>query len=267
VAVSCDTRVDLGRVRSLQMLIDPDGRPLDEGDPLPVLWHWAALPSWTDPQVTGSDGHPRRPGTLGDLPAIRRMFAGGTVELGSRQPVIGERLAVSTELSDVTTKSGSSGDFTLATFRSTAAAVDGELLITERQDIVYTDPRESSVSAPTGALPIVGRALVGDELRTDPTTLLRFSAATANGHRIHYDLDYAREVEKLPGLLVHGPFMTLALVHVGGAGRRIRKINHRNVSPLFCGQVGRLSFSAGQGVVSGPDGDPKVNVRIEFEEP
>jgi 3-methylfumaryl-CoA hydratase len=106
-----------------------------------------------------------------------------------------------------------------------------------------------AVDVPDGALPIVGRPLIpledgGFELVTDPTILLRFSALTANGHRIHYDLGYAREVEKLPGLLVHGPLMNLALVHTASRvhpGAAVRRISHRNLSPLFCGQPARLA--------------------------
>ncbi len=39
----------------------------------------------------------------------------------------------------------------------------------------------------------------------DPVLLFRYSALTGNGHRIHYDMDYVREVEGYPGLIVHGP--------------------------------------------------------------
>ncbi len=35
--------------------------------------------------------------------------------------------------------------------------------------------------------------------------LFRYSALTGNGHRIHYDADYVRDVEGYPGLIVHGP--------------------------------------------------------------
>jgi acyl dehydratase len=37
-----------------------------------------------------------------------------------------------------------------------------------------------------------------------PAHLMRWSAATENWHRIHYDAVYAAEVEHLPGLLVSG---------------------------------------------------------------
>jgi 3-methylfumaryl-CoA hydratase len=43
--------------------------------------------------------------------------------------------------------------------------------------------------------------------RPNPVVLARYSALTANGHRIHYDLPYATQVEGYPSLLVHGPLM------------------------------------------------------------
>ena len=45
----------------------------------------------------------------------------------------------------------------------------------------------------------------------DPVMLFRFSAVTFNGHRIHYDRTYAMEVEKYPGLVVHGPLQAVLL--------------------------------------------------------
>ena len=40
----------------------------------------------------------------------------------------------------------------------------------------------------------------------------RFSALTFNSHKIHYDRKYATEVEKYPGLVVHGPLQALLLL-------------------------------------------------------
>ena len=39
---------------------------------------------------------------------------------------------------------------------------------------------------------------------TTPTHLFRWSAAIENFHRIHYDLDFATNHDKTPGLLVQG---------------------------------------------------------------
>jgi 3-methylfumaryl-CoA hydratase len=42
--------------------------------------------------------------------------------------------------------------------------------------------------------------------------LFKYSAITYNSHRIHYDLNYAREEEGYTDLLVHGPLLaTLSL--------------------------------------------------------
>ena len=54
-----------------------------------------------------------------------------------------------------------------------------------------------------------------------PAVLLRYSAATWNSHRIHYDRDYAK-AEGYPDLLVHGPLQaTLALDLLGAVSEAI----------------------------------------------
>lgn len=282
---SCDlVRVDAARVRGLQLLLDPEVAPLKEGDPLPALWHWVALPSWPDPGTTGHDGHPRRPGPLADVVAVRRMFAGGEVTFSDVPLLVGEEVAVETELISVVPKSGRSGDFTLATFGSQVTNHAGAVLLTERQHIVYTNPRRSlgAAQVPRGALPVVGRPFSSSadgsvDLITDPTVLMRFSSLTANGHRIHYDLDYARDVEKLPGLLVQGPFVNLALMQAASATHtdmRVRRITHRNLNPLYCGQPARLTVHEPEpGIVlaeaTGPGDEAttvKGRVTVEYDD-
>ncbi|MPZ62033.1 MAG: acyl dehydratase [Propionibacteriales bacterium] len=54
-----------------------------------------------------------------------------------------------------------------------------------------------------------------------------FSAATYNGHRIHYDVTWARDVEGYPDILVHGPLQVASLARAltdwaSGGGRLIR---------------------------------------------
>lgn len=57
---------------------------------------------------------------------------------------------------------------------------------------------------------------VGDPIPTlsvtvDETQMFFFSAATYNGHRIHYDKTWATEVEGYPNILVHGPLQAALL--------------------------------------------------------
>lgn len=259
MAASCEqvrsAVVDPARVRGLQLLLAPESAPFALGEPLPPLWHWVALADWLDPCTTGSDGHPSRPAALEGTPR-RRMFAGGEIVFGSAPLRVGQDCRISTSLTHIEEKSGRTGTFVLATFNSTVTDEGDNILITERQDIAYTPVRESDLDAPAGPLPIVGRPLAADAdssglvLRTDPTILVRFSALTANAHRIHYDLAYAREIEGLPGLLVHGPFINLALAGLVGPGGHVHRIEHRNLSPLFAGQIATLSAHQARGVVT-----------------
>ena len=67
---------------------------------------------------------------------------------------------------------------------------------------------------------------VGDQMPTltvtvDETQLFFFSAATYNGHRIHYDKEWARTVEGYDDLLVQGPLQAAcwpARSAIGSAG-------------------------------------------------
>jgi hydroxyacyl-ACP dehydratase HTD2-like protein with hotdog domain len=58
------------------------------------------------------------------------------------------------------------------------------------------------------------------------TQMFFFSAATYNGHRIHYDKDFARDVEGYDNVLVHGPLQAALLSRaltdwIGGDGRLV----------------------------------------------
>lgn len=72
---------------------------------------------------------------------------------------------------------------------------------------------------------------LGDTLPTlvvtaDERQLFFFSAATYNGHRIHYDKDWARTVEGYDDVIVQGPLQAALLARaitdwIGGRGRLV----------------------------------------------
>jgi len=89
----------------------------------------------------------------------------------------------------------------------------------------------------------------GDELTpltvtVDETQMFFFSAATYNGHRIHYDKQWARDVEGYDDVLVQGPLQAALLARaitdwIGGRGRLVEySVQNRGVA--FPGQ--RLTF-------------------------
>ena len=85
-----------------------------------------------------------------------------------------------------------------------------------------------------------------------PTLLFRFSALTHNAHRIHYDRDYAIDVEAYSGLVVHGP---VAGDLAGGAPvdatprtRIVTSFRFRAVRPAFDGSPLQLRGRLDDGV-------------------
>jgi len=73
----------------------------------------------------------------------------------------------------------------------------------------------------------VGEHIPALALAVSRTQMFFFSAATYNGHRIHYDTTWARDVEGYADILVHGPLQVALLARAltdwaGGAGRLVR---------------------------------------------
>lgn len=244
--VVTDEFIDPARVSALATLFD-DGLPAPRpGEELPPLWHWVALPQWAASSQLSTDGHPFPGSFLPPVDLPRRMFAGGVIEY--RAPLhIGDTTRRESRVEPVAEKDGRSGKLVVVTIRTTLHTPGGEPAVVETQNLIYraaatpspqSVPPSASASVPAGA-PFVARADIGFDFRTDPTLLMRFSAATANAHRIHYDWPYATGVEGYPGLVVHGPLMSLALVEahrLSGDKRPIEAVTHRNSAPLFCGQ-------------------------------
>ncbi|MEL6978932.1 MAG: MaoC family dehydratase N-terminal domain-containing protein [Pseudomonadota bacterium] len=202
-----------------------------EGEALPPLWHWAGFPDTPPQSALGPDGHPRRGGFLPEEGPPRRMWAGGALTF--LQPLhVGECLRRRSTIASVTEKRGASGALLFAAVEHEIFGESG-LAVTERRDIVYREAQERFT--PPKAVPAPQRPLLERREPIDGVRLFRYSAALFNGHRIHYDLPYATEVERYPGLVTHGPLqamllMDLAISHHGAPPSRFE---YRGVSPMF----------------------------------
>jgi hydroxyacyl-ACP dehydratase HTD2-like protein with hotdog domain len=105
----------------------------------------------------------------------------------------------------------------------------------------------------------------GDELpeltvTVDETQMFFFSAATYNGHRIHYDKAWARDKEGYDDILVQGPLQAALLARaitdwIGGSGRLVEySVQNRGVAfpgqqLTFGGTVTGKRVDAGRGLV------------------
>ncbi len=191
----------------------------------------------------GEDGHPRRDDSAGSflppVPLPRRMWAAS--EIAFHAPIsIGAAVERVSRVASITPKSGKSGAMVFASVEHDTFA-DGVLAVREVQTLVYRE-----AAAPDAPLQ---PAAAGDA-RFDPAAwhahrvltpteslLFRFSALTFNSHRIHYDLPYARDVERYSGLVVHGPLMASLLLQLSEEQvGPLKRFAFRAVSPAIVGE-------------------------------
>ncbi|MGW0179180.1 FAS1-like dehydratase domain-containing protein [Nocardia sp. NPDC003345] len=278
-----DRIVDPAAVAGLAGLLGADDLDLGAGAPLPPLWHWIALARWPDPGTLGPDGHPRLgTGIMPEVTLPRRMFGGGRLTFHAPVP-IGAEVAVTSRASEPRAREGRTGPLILVDLTVRVHDRGGTLLLEEIQNIVYTAARTGASTAQPSPAQLVTQ-LIGParttgeretrwDLRTDPVRLARFSALTANSHRIHIDWPYATRTEGYPGLVVHGPLMAVALAE---AARRTgtrppATLRHRGLAPLFCGDPAELVARPGPNrvleVVSPATGSEssRIHARLEFD--
>jgi 3-methylfumaryl-CoA hydratase len=228
---------------ALAALLDREGRTPQDGDLLPPMWQIVYFLARPAQRELGPDGHPTTGFPTPPRSGMRRMFAGGRLYL-TPGLTIGSTVDVSSEVLATREKEGSSGPMTLMTTRSEVRCEERVVLVEER-DIVYLPGRPAGSPSAATRSPAPSESQhseTGEIVRhheIDPTLLFRFSALTYNAHRIHYDRDYARQVEGYPGLVVHGPLQALLMAELGrellGSPTGLT-MTYRLTAPLFEGQ-------------------------------
>ena len=219
-------------IGGLAALLDYSTAPWPAGE-APPLSHWFNFVPQARQSDIDHDGHPKRGGFLPPIDLPRRMWAGS--RLSFHAPIrVGDKVERRSTILDVTPKSGASGALVFLKLRHEISAA-GPLAITEEQDIVYREAPKPGAAAPARAEAKLRASAFTRTITPDPVQLFRYSALTFNGHRIHYDRDYAHE-EGYPGLVVHGPLIATLLVdhflrHTPGAW--VTKFDIRLQAPLF----------------------------------
>ncbi|SLN15131.1 hypothetical protein TRL7639_00242 [Falsiruegeria litorea R37] len=226
---------------------------IEAGLPLPPFFH--QLYFWTPrpPDGLGRDGHPLVGGGLiPDMGLPRRMWAGGRLSFAAplMAGVAAERRSV---LESAASKKGRTGPLAFVTLRHEIFQGD-VLCLSEWQDLVYRE--DPSPGAPSPVPPLARTDETDVQVaRFDSTFLFRYSALTFNGHRIHYDLDYARDVEGYAGLVVHGPLLAqkLMLLATEVMGP-LAEFSFRASSPLMHFEQAEFCRNGNDLWVRGPDG-------------
>ncbi len=234
--------IALRHARLMAATVDlPDPTRIQEGAALPPLWHWIYFLEGLPPGELGRDGHPARGGFLPPVPLPNRMWAGGRVKFLKPVP-IGSRVRKVSSILKVDHKVGRSGDLVFVTVLHELKSLGDELLVREEHDIVYKSATGSA--APQANVAEAGPAPFSKSFTPTSTTLFRYSALTFNGHRIHYDLDYCRNIEGYSNLVIHGPLNATLLAGFAEeiGGKTLREFNYRGLSPALLGET--ITFSA-----------------------
>jgi hydroxyacyl-ACP dehydratase HTD2-like protein with hotdog domain len=102
--------------------------------------------------------------------------------------------------------------------------------------------------------------------------LFRFSALTANAHRIHYDRPYATGEEHYPELVVHGPLLAVLMAELPrthAPERRLSSLTYRFRRPVFAGEpvlvTGEPEGGGARLAVVDAAGTVRAEARAEFE--
>jgi 3-methylfumaryl-CoA hydratase len=241
---SCRDNLSVRHARLLAATLDLPQTDFQAGTPLPPLWHWIFFLEGLPESELGRDSHPARGGFLPPVPLANRMWAGGNLSFHALLP-LGADVEKRSRIASVEHKQGRNGDLVFVTVLHEVLH-DGAVAVTETHDIVYKEP------TPPGARTAAAEmraAQWSQPFRPTSTTLFRYSALTFNGHRIHYDVDYCREVEGYANLVIHGPLNATLLAGFAEevSGKTLKGFRYRGVQPCLLGS--ELTVNAA------PDGD------------
>ncbi|WP_111895355.1 MaoC family dehydratase N-terminal domain-containing protein [Acinetobacter sp. MB5] len=214
----------------MQATLDQDPS-LEAGDKLPALWHWIYFLEAKPASQLGRDGHPKKGGFLPPVSLPRRMWAGGRFSFFAPIPLGSEVRKVSS-IKDISYKHGRTGELCFVTVLH-EFYVNDVLALTEEQDIVYREDPQPNVKQPEPLL-APENAEFSETISPNQVLLYRYSALTFNGHRIHYDVDYARDVEGYEGLVFHGPLTATLLVDLATRmfGRQPIEFSFKGLAPI-----------------------------------
>lgn len=244
--------IDPARAQTLHATLAQTGPAPKSGDALSPFGHQIYFWDAQTPENLGRDGHPAIGGFIPDLGLPRRMWAGGDLQFHAPL-VTGIQATKVTTIKSITKKSGRTGPLAFVTLRHEISQSD-TLCVTEDQDLVYRQGIDLAAPKP------IAPAARTDEThrqshRFTTTELFRYSALTMNGHRIHYDENYARDAEGYSGLVVHGPLlaqylMLMAEHHIGP----LKSFQFRATAPLMHTETAEFCINDNTLWVRAPDG-------------
>jgi hydroxyacyl-ACP dehydratase HTD2-like protein with hotdog domain len=273
--VTVEDAMDPGACTALAATLDREPPPPGM---VPPMWQQLYFLHWPRTDALGPDGHPRKGDFLPPIPERTRMFVGGRLDCrtGLRTGVPARRHS---EVTGRTVKAGRSGTMLFVTVRHEIEQ-GGKVALVDEHDLMYRSGGAAATPArgPRPVGPPRSDAAWQEPFTAGPELLFRYSALTANTHRIHYDQPYVTGVEGYPGLVVHGPLLAVLLAGLagrrgtGGAGGRdtatLASMRYRFARPAFAGDhvlvTGAPSPDGAELAVIGSDGEVAATADVTY---
>ena len=169
-----------------------------DGDEAPPMFVFGLFRPLVPMDTLGPDGLAPT-AAMPELP-LKRIMAGGTKMIIHRPIRPGQTLIGTRTLTDIFDKEGRQGPLNLL----------GQRTAHHHRGRRVGDGRDSNPDREVTAMPQlndleVGQPLPGRTYAPTNVSLFLYNAAIWNPHRIHYDENYATDVEHHPGVVVDGP--------------------------------------------------------------
>ncbi|MDA0238532.1 MAG: hypothetical protein O3A84_00715 [Proteobacteria bacterium] len=229
----------IGRLAGALGVAHPAPNP---GDAVPHDWHTVFFPRLAALDELREDGAPQSEEfeVRSPLEISRQLGRRSTYHDALR---IGDNITRVTEVSNIAINEAQPA--ALITIRDTITTPRGVAVIDERDRITF------GPEGPGDLMPVLPE--IPDEASWrrsyDPTAVMMFrlSAVRYNGHRIHYDRDYATEVEGLPGLVVPHTLISALMLEMLRAqlpDRDLARFSYQSIKRIYdlgayevCGKV------------------------------
>lgn len=225
----------LALARRVAAMLDIDPGSLSPHDPLPRGWHFALLAGETPRRALRTDGFPGLGVSMPQLDRARLL-------LGSRKLAfhgdltIGAPFFRESGISSIVEKTGRGGPMSIVTLDHTMTRDGAATAAVTDQQTYYL------AGLPNPGAPFATRQPAPDlppgpsrVVTPDGVMLFQYSALGFNTHRIHFDRDYARDVEGHPDLVVNGGLATLLATEFlrRDLGQLLTSMSARHLAPLY----------------------------------
>ncbi|MFU8813407.1 MAG: hypothetical protein ACNA78_10620 [Balneolaceae bacterium] len=229
------------QLQKFEAMLNRQPDSVSVGTELSACAHWAYFPNVHTHSSLTVQGYPREEGFLPDIPLSTRLWLGG--RLSFKKPLVAGTPADqhSTILAFEKKTVDESDRYFLQIQHQ--ISTKGALAISEDQHFMYRSPTEKGAH-PTRTEPMDIDPDWEHTTRPDSVLLFRFSALTFNAHRIHYDQEYAREVEGYPNCMVHGPLLLLLALEAFRSqfdGRYLEEVEYHLPGPVYLGEQMTIS--------------------------